>query len=129
MSGRPCTVRFRIGKAAVPQAKAYVVRILGEWRLGQVSEPAALVTSELVTNAIVHARGIGEYIELGLARRKRALLLEVSDSYSWAQPELRKPGPEETHGRGLLLVDALSEAWGVREREGAGKTVWVRLTL
>lgn len=82
MSGRPCTVRFRIGKAAVPQARAYVVRILGEWRLGQVSEPAALVTSELVTNAIVHARGIGEYIELGLARRKRALLLEVSDSYS-----------------------------------------------
>ncbi|MGW1746456.1 ATP-binding protein [Streptomyces sp. NPDC002092] len=43
-------------------------------------------------------------------------------------PELQKPGPEDLGGRGLFLVDALSESWGVRPRS-TGKTVWAHLPV
>ncbi|MFI8851874.1 ATP-binding protein [Streptomyces sp. NPDC053499] len=128
MSGRTNIARFRISKASVPKAREHVRLVLREWKLGQVSDDAVLITSELATNVVTHAAwGIGDYFELLLRRRDGVLVLEVSDSFQWEMPELRKPDPEEVSGRGLLLVDALSQAWGVRPRTGAGKTVWVHL--
>ncbi|MGP3976912.1 ATP-binding protein [Streptomyces sp. 8N114] len=130
MSGRTNIARFRISKASVPRAREHVRLVLREWKLGHLGEDAALITSELATNVVTHAaRGIGDYFELVLRRRDGVLVLEVSDSFQWEMPELRKPDPEETSGRGLLLVDALSQAWGVRPRTGAGKTVWVHLAV
>ncbi|MFE0762167.1 ATP-binding protein [Streptomyces smyrnaeus] len=130
MSGRTATARFRISKVSVPKAREHVRQVLRVWKLGHVSDDAVLLASELATNVVAHAaQGIGEYFELALRRRDGVLVLEVSDSYQWEMPELRKPGPEETSGRGLLLVDALSQAWGVRPRAGAGKTVWVHLAV
>ncbi|MEU2719295.1 ATP-binding protein [Streptomyces smyrnaeus] len=130
MSGRTATARFRISKVSVPKAREHVRQVLRAWKLGHVSDDAVLLVSELATNVVAHAaQGIGEYFELALRRRDGVLVLEVSDSYQWEMPELRKPGPEETSGRGLLLVDALSQAWGVRPRAGAGKTVWVHLAV
>jgi len=128
MPGRTNTARFRISKASVPKARDHVRLVLIGWKLGHLGEDAALITSELATNVVTHAaRGIGDYFELVLRSRDGILVLEVSDSYQWEMPELRKPDPEETSGRGLLLVDALCQAWGVRPRTGAGKTVWVHL--
>ncbi|MEW2222869.1 ATP-binding protein [Streptomyces sp. NPDC006990] len=130
MSGRTNIARFRLSKASVPRAREHVRLVLREWKLGHLCDEAALVVSELTTNAVTHAaQGIGDQLELVLRRRGGVLVLEVSDSYQWEMPELRKPAPEETSGRGLLLVDALSQAWGVRPRTGAGKTVWVHLAV
>ncbi|MGY5130405.1 ATP-binding protein [Streptomyces nigrescens] len=47
---------------------------------------------------------------------------------AWRMPELQKPAPDDVSGRGLFLVDALSENWGVRPRD-PGKTVWAHLAL
>lgn len=108
--------------------------MLRAWKLGHVSDDAVLLVGELATNVVAHAaQGIGEYFELALRRRDGVLVLEVSDSYQWEMPELRKPGPEETSGRGLLLVDALSQAGGVRPPQRGGQNgvgpprcAWVR---
>ncbi|CAM2796112.1 MULTISPECIES: ATP-binding protein [Streptomyces] len=129
MSGRTAVARFRVDVRSVSRARNHTARVLREWRLGRVSPQAVLVTSELATNVVLHARGIGDYFELVLRRREGVLVVEVSDSYQWEMPELRKPAEDETSGRGLLLVDALAQAWGVRPRVGAGKTVWVHLAL
>ncbi|WP_260215792.1 ATP-binding protein [Streptomyces gossypii] len=56
------------------------------------------------------------------------LRLEVSDAGE-GKPEVRRPGEDETCGRGLLLVEALADHWGVRQRVGGiGKTVWAELS-
>lgn len=56
------------------------------------------------------------------------LILEVADSYQWQMPELCKPADDDTSGRGLFIVDALAEQWGVRPRN-PGKTVWAHLSV
>ncbi|MEC4018437.1 ATP-binding protein [Streptomyces sp. H27-D2] len=128
MSGRTDIKRFRIRRASVPEARHHVETLLAGWKLGGLIEVAALIVSELTTNVVNHAHGTGDFFELALRRRGGVLILEVSDSYRWQLPELQKAGPDDTTGRGLFLVDALSERWGVRPRE-AGKTVWVHLPI
>ncbi|NED01337.1 ATP-binding protein [Streptomyces sp. SID6648] len=86
------------------------------------------MASELATNVISHANGTGDYFELGLRRRNGVLILEVTDSYQWLMPELRKRVDDETSGRGLFIVDALAEQWGVRPRN-PGMTVWAHLSV
>jgi anti-sigma regulatory factor (Ser/Thr protein kinase) len=128
MSGRTYRKRFRIAAESVAEVRRQVGEVLRQWRLGGLVDSALLVVSELATNVVQHARGIGEFFEVTLRRRPGALLVEVADSYRWAMPVPVKPEPEETSGRGLLLVAALAEAWGVRPRV-VGKTVWVRLAV
>jgi anti-sigma regulatory factor (Ser/Thr protein kinase) len=83
-----------------------------------------LVTSELVTNAILHAR-----TDVGLDMRVdgTSILLEVTDASPVPLPAPHVPEPDETSGRGLFLVDVLADEWGVRTVRGGGKTVWIRV--
>jgi anti-sigma regulatory factor (Ser/Thr protein kinase) len=86
-------------------------------------EAASLVVSELVTNAIRQADGP---VRVRLAAEPGELLVEVFDS-GHRLPIPSDGDPQSTRGRGLQLIDALCEDWGVRE-ELRGKTVWARLT-
>ncbi|MEV0281623.1 ATP-binding protein [Streptomyces sp. NPDC050610] len=113
---------------SVPDARHHVEALLTEWKLGGLIDDASLIVSELTSNVIKHARGIGDFFEVELRRRSGVLILEVSDSFQWRMPELKEPCEEDTDGRGLLIVDALSEKWGVRPRQ-TGKTVWAQLPL
>ncbi len=85
--------------------------------------------SELVTNALraraPRDRQVG--VRIAHSQEDGLLRLEVSDAgQGW--PEVQNPGEDETGGRGLLLVDALTHRWGVQEREGGiGKTTWAEL--
>lgn len=120
---------FRISRhpRGVARSRSILRNALGGWGVGQdVTESAELVLSELVTNAmrvrVPTDRQVGVAFhydpEAGLLR------LEVSDAGT-GRPQVRSPGNDETCGRGLLLVDALSDRWGVFDREfGIGKTVW-----
>lgn len=63
-----------------------------------------------------------------MRRRNGVLVLEVSDSYQWQMPMKREADAEDIGGRGLVIVDSLSDNWGVRPRE-SGKTVWAHLAL
>lgn len=128
MSGRTHITRFRVRKDSVAAARLHVRTTLLNWKLGHLTEDAVLITSELTTNVVNHAKGTGDYFELALRRRSGILVLEVADSYQWQMPELHKPTLDDLSGRGLFLVDALSENWGVRPRN-PGKTVWAHLAI
>jgi serine phosphatase RsbU (regulator of sigma subunit) len=98
----------------------------------RLADDAAVVVSELVTNAVVHA---GTDVEL-LCRLESpveglpgALVLEVSDQHparAIRDDSAERPYGTPEYGRGLRLVSALSEAWGITYRPGV-KTVWARL--
>lgn len=82
-----------------------------------------LLVSEVVTNAVLHARSD---IELHLISRGRFVRVEVADS-STAAPVRRPHQPDSMTGRGLGLLDQLATEWGVAER-GVGKVVWFEMS-
>jgi anti-sigma regulatory factor (Ser/Thr protein kinase) len=104
--------------------------MLGGWCVDhEVLETAELVLSELVTNALRVRVPRDRLVEVRIAHSEAEglLRLEVSDE-GLGRPEVRAPSDEETGGRGLLLVEALTHRWGVQERAGGiGKTVWAEL--
>ncbi|MFJ9852747.1 ATP-binding protein [Streptomyces sp. NPDC101150] len=89
---------------------------------GEVEEVATLLTSELVTNALIHAEG-GAVVTATVGDRLR---VEVRDFVS-GRPEPKAPTTEGTSGRGLVLVRSLADAWGIRSH-GVGKSVWFELS-
>ncbi|WP_282697050.1 ATP-binding protein [Streptomyces sp. CC208A] len=125
-------VAFRLSRRprSAPRARAVLHAVLGDWGAGQdVADTAALVLSELVTNAlrvrVPSDRQVG--IRIAHTATDGLLRLEVSDAGEGC-PEVQAPGEDETRGRGLQLVDALTYRWGVSPRVGGiGKTVWAEL--
>ena len=99
---------------------------LAVWRLADLEETAVLLVSELVTNAVRHARG-GDAITLELQASRTWLRIEVTDTDPrWPQP--RTPAGFDGSGFGFVLVGALAAKWGVRET-AAGKAVWAELSV
>lgn len=105
-------------------ARAFVEERCEAWGCPALVETAQLVASELVTNAIVHARSA---CELRAVLVGDSLRLEVTDYDASGSPDVQAPDENDTHGRGLLIVDALARSWGVVPRNGLGKTVWAVL--
>lgn len=117
--------------ASVRQARHSVRETLTAWGLSALADDAELVVGELVTNAVQHSRVPGGQIETRCIPlpRSAGVRLEVHDADPYRTPALRSPAPDDTGGRGLQLVDAVTgHMWGVRTREGApGKLIWVHL--
>jgi PAS domain S-box-containing protein len=109
--------------AVVSRARAHVAHQLSRWELGHLVATTQVVVTELLTNAIVHARGP---IQLRLVRNQ-SLICEVSDS-SAAAPHLRRAGRLDEGGRGLFLIAQLSRRWGTRY-SGDRKTIWAEQPL
>ena len=105
----------------------YVTRmVLSAWRLSRLEEDAVLVVSELLTNAVRHARGTGA-IELDLHATPAWLRIEIQDhDRQWPRPRIVNELSES--GFGFVLIDALAASWGVRETE-TGKAVWAELDV
>ncbi len=92
------------------------------------TDAATLVVSELVANAVVHAAGDVEPIELTLDADGACLRIEVLD-HDPSPPTLpaHAPGADGEGGRGLLIVDRVADRWGWRPLPGDGKRVWCDL--
>jgi len=112
-------------------ARATVLDTLHAWALDgpgpgrtSTSDVAALLVSEVVTNAVRYSSGP---IELLLRRSDSALWFEIGDEDS-RLPRLRHARSDDEGGRGLALVHALASGWGTREVP-TGKVVWFRLDL
>ncbi len=88
-------------------------------------EAVELMVSELATNCIRH---VDSEFEVAVHRTDTAIRVEVTDPGA-GTPSMRFPGPDEPTGRGLRIVDMLSDAWGVEPGEPSGKTVWFMLAL
>ena len=107
----------------MPEARRALRELLRHWGRPGRSEIAELLTSELVTNALIHTDCDAV---LTATVSSRGLHVEVRD-FAGRRPRLRAPSTDDgTHGRGLILVQSLADAWGVRAH-GVGKAVWFDL--
>jgi anti-sigma regulatory factor (Ser/Thr protein kinase) len=105
-------------------ARWLVSDLLRETVEAEAMDVAALLTTELVSNAIRHTR---DELVLTVRLAGGRLRVGVSDS-SHRRPQLVRAGKRDTSGRGLHLVEALADGWGVDPDErGLGKTVWFEL--
>ena len=117
--------------AAVPVARALVRTALAELQHAADSDTAELLTAELVANAVEHTAGDAP-IELVVELLPTGCHVEVHDPDPAPPGDLTVPDPSgapdpwQEHGRGLLLIRALSSACGHRPTE-SGKAVWFRL--
>ncbi|MCK8677990.1 ATP-binding protein [Streptomyces lichenis] len=94
-------------------ARELVRAALDRWGLTELVDDAALVVTELVANAVDHAPD-GATIRVAVIRiRTTRIRISVVDGAAHRLPPLRAAGPDAERGRGLLLVEALSDQWGV----------------
>ena len=85
---------------------------------------AALVISELLSNAILHAYPLpGERLQVAWSVNGSSVEVAVSDGGSATMPQAGHPSPSAVSGRGLSIVEHLCQTWGVRTDE-VGLTVW-----
>ncbi|MEV0742195.1 ATP-binding protein [Streptomyces sp. NPDC050549] len=110
--------------AGAPQtARSLLAPVLHEWLLlGGTADDVLLVVSELVTNAVRHAR---PPIFLAICRTEaRSVRVEITDGGKFGDPRcIETPDDPDEHGRGLIIVDCLSAAHGCRVAEH-GTTWW-----
>ena len=112
--------------SAVPCARLHARQVLWEWGIGNLGDSAELLVTELITNAVRASREAGEVsaVRLWLLSDSAQILILVWDA-SPRPPVLTDARDEGEHGRGLMLVDAVSEQWGWYSREDSdGKFVW-----
>ncbi|MFG3346975.1 ATP-binding protein [Streptomyces sp. NPDC048018] len=118
--------QFGIQLSATPRgarlARLLAVAQLHSWELEAVSGPAAQIVAELAANAVTHGRVPGRDFRLGLLADEDRLRIEVTDTRSDRLPVA-------SGGYGLVLVEALSGNWGVRQGPVPRKTVWAELPL
>ncbi|MCQ4080852.1 ATP-binding protein [Streptomyces sp. RB6PN25] len=110
--------------AALSGARATLCEWLRGWALDSVRDTAALLASELITNTLQHSGGSAVLAALPLVDVVR---LEVYDS-STRTPRKREADEEATSGRGLMLIEALAESWGV-DPSSDGKCVWCEIPI
>jgi hypothetical protein len=121
---------------AWPCARLHTMLVLWEWDLGALAPTAAVVVSELVTNAVQASAGITDSqfagswapgtppVRMWLSADEHRLVIQVWDG-SDQPPEPQPVEPEADSGRGLLLVGSLSAEWGCYAPEASsGKVVW-----
>ncbi|MFE6054968.1 ATP-binding protein [Kitasatospora sp. NPDC056446] len=123
----PNEVRLPSRPASGPVARRLVLSVLESWELHQLLEAGELLTSELVANAVRHAAG--RTIGLHVSRKPGWLRVEVRDS-SRALPcmIMAESKPVNERGRGLKIVDDLSDRWGA-DLLPRGKGVWFELKV
>lgn len=123
-------LRLSATRCGARLARHLAVRQLHVWGLpydGSVADTVAAVVAELAANAVTHGRVPGRDFELRIALGPETVRVEVSDTRTERRPpapcDIAAPDFDAEAGRGLLLVQALSQAWGVTPRS-VGKTVW-----
>jgi anti-sigma regulatory factor (Ser/Thr protein kinase) len=125
---RGCLVRLVTGPAAPAEARRRVRDAILSWRVCVDLDAALLLTSELVTNAVRHEAGQGaRSVMLAIASSRGRLRVDVHDTSCSLPAVAEVPADAET-GRGLLLVETLSDEWGFY-RTPTGKAVYFTLAF
>lgn len=109
---------------APSQARRLIRDQLARWGLDEHADTTGLLATELVTNALTHARGPIR-MSMALSPWKRTLRCGITD-VSPLPPRPHRARHDEEHGRGLQLLDELASRWGSRQTSG-GKAVWFEL--
>ncbi|WP_037913506.1 ATP-binding protein [Actinacidiphila yeochonensis] len=125
--GDPSAAEVRLASepASAATARRMALSVVRRWGLPHLAEVVELLVSELVGNAVRHtgARTFG----LRMHRRRGCVRVEVRDP-SRSLPCLMPVRPMDVSGRGLFLVNELSDRWGV-DLQARGKTTWFELRV
>src|SRR6204780_1052142 len=129
--GSPAVAACTLGTSAQSgrAARRFTRNTLREWGLASLADDAEAIVGEFVANAISPADRAalpGQALGLRLLRRTGEVMCAVLDP-SDSAPVLRMPDRTEEAGRGLQMVDALSDVWGWSPVTGRGKAVWAIL--
>jgi anti-sigma regulatory factor (Ser/Thr protein kinase) len=120
------------GPQSARTARRLTRNTLRGWGLTSLAEDAETIVGEFVANAVTHAaetgmdRRVADGLGLRLLRRTGEVICAVLDPSDDA-PVLKSPGGVDEAGRGLQMVDALSDVWGWSPVAGRGKAVWAIL--
>jgi anti-sigma regulatory factor (Ser/Thr protein kinase) len=122
---------FSVQLSPTPRG-ARLARLLATEQLrtwGLPLDPARQVVAELAANAATHSRVPGRGSRLTLYVVADTLRIEVTDTCGDRPPRLQDPAPDAVSGRGLVLVEALADRWGVAQGPHPRKTVWAELNF
>ncbi|MFD3872558.1 ATP-binding protein [Streptomyces sp. NPDC058623] len=123
--------QFGVRLAATPygahRARRLAVEQVRSW--GLPPDGPALIVGELAANAVTHGRVPGRDFQVVLIRAGSVLRIEVVDTRRDRVPGLRDPDVDAESGRGLALVAALADRWGVDQGPPPRKVVWAELDL
>lgn len=127
---RSVSCQLRRESAQVSRARRLARETLAEWGLDGYIDHVALISSEMVTNALRHGAGT---ISIRLTRAGRDLRVEVHD-HGARRPVRRHAGTDDEGGRGLELIDGFIGTYGGQrgctdDDTGPGKTVYVVMHL
>ncbi|MFH8610374.1 ATP-binding protein [Streptomyces sp. NPDC018029] len=120
---------YRRERQSIPAARAFAAAALVDWGIdGERADDVTLCVSELATNALLHGVPPGRGFRLHLNHADGVLRVEVHDSGGgWPRcGGIEDDDDADESGRGLLLVAALTDKWGVTERD-PGKIVWFEI--
>lgn len=120
--------RFPGADASVPEARSFLRHVLSEWEVTDRADDMLTGVSELATNAVRHGLPPGGRFAVEVSLDDGCLRIEVHDA-TWRHPRMSRPTAEATAGRGLLLVNALADVWGVKPHAVSGKTVWTEFKV
>ena len=114
------TRQFPLALTSVRAARTYALGVLPDLP-SATKESIAIMVSELATNAVLHATSS---FKLTVDQTGSRIRIAASDT-GGGSPRVQSPNKLEPHGRGLRIIEALSDDWGVTEAEGQpGKVVW-----
>ena len=127
-ASRRVTRSWRTAPESVPDARHLTRTALSSWELPAIIDDAEIIVSELLTNALQASADDVSTISLRLFADHNHLLIMVWDG-SPQMPAARHALPDEIDGRGLMIVEALSNACGAARSVEGGKIVWARMLL
>jgi len=115
---------------AIPCARLHTRHVLLEWQLRYLADYAEMLVSELMTNALKASWSLKDAtpIALRLLDDHERLIIAVWD-HNPTDPVARETDDETEHGRGLAVVEALSNRWGFKRVSFSLKVVWCELVL
>jgi len=119
-------VRAEAASAAAVRA-GLSADLAGHGLPAEVRNDAALVATELITNAIRHGRPLPtDELVVEWSTEGEGVLIRVTDGGGPSHPRLMNSGPDDTSGRGLAIVNSLASSWGV-DLDPDRVTVWAKL--
>ncbi|MDP9681494.1 ATP-binding protein [Streptomyces griseoviridis] len=116
------TLRLTVGAHAARHVRRIVRSYLDEWELAGLSDAVELGVTELLANVVRHVPD--RRCTLLLLRRPGGVRVEVADGCPRWPVRAERVGDDAEGGRGLVLLEAVADKWGVAPGPGDGKTVW-----
>ena len=123
MSAAEASLELAPDPTSPMKARAFIAMALHEWGCDGVEDVATLLVSEVVTNAVTQVESTAVLTARHADGRVEVRVEDRSDSV----PRLRQAAADDESGRGLMLVDALAERWGVEPLAHGGKAVYFAL--